>query len=68
MATTVREMIRLIENHGWYQVAQRGSHRQYKHDERRGRVTIAGKPNQVVPPGTLRSILKQSGLSREDLP
>jgi predicted RNase H-like HicB family nuclease len=40
---TVREIIRLIEQDGWYHVATRGSHRQYKHPRKPGRVTIAGK-------------------------
>jgi len=68
MATTVREMIRLLESHGWRQVGQRGSHRQFKHDSQPGKVTVAGKPNHEVPPGTLRNILRQAGLNREDLP
>jgi predicted RNA binding protein YcfA (HicA-like mRNA interferase family) len=41
----VRDVIRLIENDGWFQVAVRGSHRQYKHALKPGRVTIAGKPS-----------------------
>ncbi|MER0240067.1 type II toxin-antitoxin system HicA family toxin [Fulvimarina sp. MAC8] len=59
---TVREVIRQIEDDGWRQVAQRGSHRQYRHDEKPGRVTVAGKPSDDVSPGTLNSILKQAGL------
>jgi predicted RNA binding protein YcfA (HicA-like mRNA interferase family) len=59
---TVREVIRLLEADGWRQVATRGSHRQYKHDRKAGRVTVAGKPSEEVAPGTLNSILKQAGL------
>jgi len=40
----------------------KGSHRQFKHPTKRGTVTVAGKPNIDVPPGTLNSILKQAGL------
>jgi len=58
----VREVIRLIEADGWRLVATRGSHRQYKHAIRAGRVTIAGKPSDDVASGTLNSILKQAGL------
>ncbi|WP_159586596.1 type II toxin-antitoxin system HicA family toxin [Chelativorans xinjiangense] len=47
---------------GWYQVATKGSHRQYKHRNKAGRVTVAGKPSDDVAPGTLNSILKQAGL------
>jgi predicted RNA binding protein YcfA (HicA-like mRNA interferase family) len=58
----VRDVIRLLEREGWFLVATRGSHRQYKHPVRRGRVTVAGKPSDDLAPGTLNSILKQSGL------
>jgi predicted RNA binding protein YcfA (HicA-like mRNA interferase family) len=58
----VRDIIRLIEDDGWYLVATRGSHRQYKHPDKPGRVTIAGKPSDDMAPGTLNSVLKQAGL------
>jgi predicted RNA binding protein YcfA (HicA-like mRNA interferase family) len=58
----VRDIIRLIEDDGWYLVATRGSHRQYKHPNKPGRVTIAGKPSDDMAPGTLNSVLKQAGL------
>jgi predicted RNA binding protein YcfA (HicA-like mRNA interferase family) len=58
----VREAIRLIEGDGWFLVATRGSHRQYKHPTKPGRVTVAGKPSDDLAPGTLNSILKQAGL------
>lgn len=67
MPVRVRDVIKLIETHGWAQVAQRGSHRQFKHADKPGRVTVAGKPSQEVPTGTLRNILRQAGLSKEDL-
>ncbi|WP_366664082.1 type II toxin-antitoxin system HicA family toxin [Mesorhizobium sp.] len=43
---TVREVIRLLEADGWYLVATKGSHRQYKHKIKAGRVTVAGKPSE----------------------
>ncbi|TIV15825.1 MAG: type II toxin-antitoxin system HicA family toxin [Mesorhizobium sp.] len=52
----------MLEADGWYLVATKGSHRQYKHKIKAGRVTVAGKPSEEVAPGTLNSILKQSGL------
>jgi predicted RNA binding protein YcfA (HicA-like mRNA interferase family) len=58
----VREAIELIEADGWALVATRGSHRQFKHPTKPGRVTIAGKPSHDLAPGTLNSILKQAGL------
>ncbi len=61
----VRDAIRLIEQDGWYHVATRGSHRQYKHPRKLGRVTVAGKPSDDLAPGTLNSILKQAGLKEQ---
>ncbi len=61
----VREAIRLIEADGWFLVATRGSHRQYKHQTEGGRVTVAGKPSDDLGPGTLNSILKQAGLKEQ---
>jgi predicted RNA binding protein YcfA (HicA-like mRNA interferase family) len=58
----VRDVVRLIEDDGWIMVVVRDSHRQFKHPVKPGRVTVAGKPNDEVPPGTLNSILKQAGL------
>ena len=58
----VREAVRMIKDDGWFLVATRGSHRQYKHATKPGRVTIAGKPSDDLAPGTLNSILKQAGL------
>lgn len=58
----VREVLKLLADDGWQIVVTRGSHRQLKHPRKAGRVTVAGKPSQDVPPGTLNSILKQAGL------
>jgi predicted RNA binding protein YcfA (HicA-like mRNA interferase family) len=52
----VRDAIRLVEQEGWFLVATRGSHRQYKHRSKPGRVTIAGKPSGDLAPGTWNSI------------
>ena len=61
----VRDALALIERDGWYLVVTRGSHRQYKHPDKPGRVTIAGHPGDDLAPGTLNSILKQAGLKEE---
>lgn len=58
----VKEVIKLLEQDGWSQVRQRGSHRQFKHSTKVGTVTVSGKPNVDVPSGTLNSVLKQAGL------
>jgi predicted RNA binding protein YcfA (HicA-like mRNA interferase family) len=63
-ATTMkfRDVLKLLREDGWLLVVTHGSHRQFKHPNKRGRVTVAGKPGDEVPPGTLNSILKQAGL------
>lgn len=61
---TVRDVLKILESDGWRLVVTRGSHRQFKHPTKPGRVTVAGKPSDDLPPGTLNSILKQSGLKR----
>lgn len=58
----VREVLELLESHGWQVIRQKGSHRQLQHPTRLGTVTVAGKPGVDIPPGTLNSILKQAGL------
>jgi len=58
----IRDIIKRIEADGWFLVETKGSHRQYKHPEKPGRVTIAGHPNDDLAPGTLNSILKQAKL------
>ncbi len=58
----VREVLRVLREDGWIEVARRGSHRQLKHPHKRGRVTVAGKPSDDLAPRTLASTLKQAGL------
>lgn len=55
------ELIRKIEADGWYLVATRGSHHQFKHPTKSGRVTIP-HPKKDLPKGTVHNILKQAGL------
>ena len=62
----IRDIIRMLRQDGWYEVAQKGSHRQYKHPTKRGRVTIAGRGNDELAPGTLNSVLKQAGMKEND--
>jgi predicted RNA binding protein YcfA (HicA-like mRNA interferase family) len=60
----VRDIIKLIESDGWYIVVTKGSHRQYKHAKKPGRVTIAGHPSDEMAPGTMNSVLKQAQLKQ----
>ena len=58
----VRDIIKLIENDGWYRIKAKGGHRQYKHPVKRGRVTVPGQMNADLDKKTEKSILRQAGL------
>ena len=58
----VRQLIKMIQDDGWYLVRTRGSHRQFKHPTKLGTVTISGNMGLDVPKGRLNSVLKQAGL------
>ncbi|PYY15436.1 MAG: addiction module toxin, HicA family [Acidobacteria bacterium] len=60
----VREILRILEQDGWYLDRTKGSHRQFKHASKLGLVTVPGKSNDDLAPGTLNSILKQAGLKQ----
>lgn len=56
-----RDVIAALTDGGWQEVAQKGSHVQFKHPVKTGRVTVP-HPKRDIPVGTLKSIEKQSGL------
>jgi predicted RNA binding protein YcfA (HicA-like mRNA interferase family) len=58
----IRDILRLLIDDGWYLARTRGSHHQYKHPSKRGRVTVAGQPGDDLPRSMVNSILKQAGL------
>lgn len=58
----IRDVLRLLHGDGWRLVVVEGSHRQFTHPAKQGRVTVAGHPSAEVPPGTLNSIMKKAGL------
>jgi predicted RNA binding protein YcfA (HicA-like mRNA interferase family) len=62
-----RDVIAALRAAGWRHVATKGSHYQFKHPSRAGRVTVP-HPKRDIPVGTLRSIEKQSGLKLRGLP
>lgn len=68
MPLKVAEILELVRQDGWVEVAQRGSHRQFKHPSKPGRETVAGKPSSDLAIGTQMSILKQVGLSKPNTP
>ena len=60
----VRELLRRLHDDGWVIAGTRGSHRQFKHDDKPGLVTVPGKPGDDLAPGTYASILKQAGMKQ----
>jgi predicted RNA binding protein YcfA (HicA-like mRNA interferase family) len=57
-------MLKILQDDGWFLVTTRGSHRQFKHLVKVGRVTVPGKRGDDLAPGTLDSILKQARLKK----
>ena len=57
----VREVIRMLENDGWRKCYTKGDHRQYKHPDKPGKVTVRGKNNEDLNQFLLNSIWKQAG-------
>ena len=62
MPMKVREVIRLLAQHGWVEMRSKGSHRQFKHPAKPSLITVPGKTGKELSPGTLRDILKKAGL------
>jgi predicted RNA binding protein YcfA (HicA-like mRNA interferase family) len=58
----VREVIRLLQEDGWALVTKEGTHRQFKHTTKTGRVTVSGNLGDDMPKGTLASVKRQAGL------
>ena len=57
-----RDVIAKLEADGWFEVRQSGSHKQFRHPNKPGTVTVP-HPKKDMPIGTLKSIEKQAGLS-----
>jgi len=57
-----RDIVKLIEQDGWYWQRTKGSHRIYKHPTKPGSVVVAYHGTKDVPEGTVKSILRQAGL------
>ncbi|MBI3909372.1 MAG: type II toxin-antitoxin system HicA family toxin [Armatimonadetes bacterium] len=58
---TAREVIKRRTDAGWYEVRQSGSHKQFKHDQKPGLVTVPVHGSKDIPPGTLANIFRQAG-------
>jgi predicted RNA binding protein YcfA (HicA-like mRNA interferase family) len=63
----VREVVAVLKGDGWELVVMKGSHRQFKHPFKPGRVTVSGNLGDDMPKGTLASVIKQAGLQRHQL-
>jgi predicted RNA binding protein YcfA (HicA-like mRNA interferase family) len=61
-AYSSREIIKIITDDGWYEVDCRGDHHQFKHLSKPGKVTVP-PPKKSIPIGTVKSILKQTGIN-----
>jgi len=62
MPLRVREVIRLLEKHGWVEMRSWGSHRHFKHPDQPRVITVPGHDGKELAPGTLNAILKKAGL------
>jgi predicted RNA binding protein YcfA (HicA-like mRNA interferase family) len=58
----VREVIRLLEQHGWQEIRSKGSHRHFKRPGQSHVITVPGNLGKELAPGTLNAILKTAGL------
>lgn len=57
----VKEILKMLAADGWYLTDQNGSHRQYRHALKKGKVTVNAKPSDTLSQGVLSSIFKQAG-------
>ena len=57
----VKEIINMLTNDGWCLMTQKGSHRQFKHPTKKGKVTVAGKLSETLSQEILNSVFKQAG-------
>jgi len=64
----VRDVIKLVEEDGWYYTKTTGSHRHYKHPIKRGKVTIPGHPSDEMNPSVFNSVLKQAQINKRRKP
>ena len=58
----VRDVLKMLKSDGWILRNQEGSHRQFVHPDKPGKVTVAGHASDQMPPKTLKSIMKQADI------
>jgi predicted RNA binding protein YcfA (HicA-like mRNA interferase family) len=57
-----RDFTKMLREAGWQFEKQEGSHQKWIHPDKSSRVTVAGHPNDDIPAGTLKAMLRQAGL------
>lgn len=62
MPLKVREVVQLLQRHGWKEIRSKGSHRHFRHPSRPLLITVPGNDGKELAPGTLNAILKKAGL------
>lgn len=62
----VKDVIKQLEGDGWYLARTKGSHRQFKHPDKSGTVTVSGKLSVDMPIGTLKSVWRQAQIEEEN--
>lgn len=60
----VSQILKLLKKDGWYLDRTKGSHRQFRHPQKSGLVTVSGKPSDELAPGTQNSIFKQARFNK----
>ncbi len=61
MPVKVKDVLERLKEDGWELVNVEGSHRQFKHPTKPGKVTVSGKPSHDIAPGTYANIKRQAG-------
>jgi len=62
MPPKYREFRKQLKDEGWALKSQVGSHEQWEHSTKPGKVTVAGHANEDIPKGTYRKMKKQAGI------
>ena len=65
MPVKLKDVLARLKEGGWFEVGTEGSHRQFKHPTKSGKLTVAGKPSMDISPKTYSSIKKQAGWTKE---
>jgi predicted RNA binding protein YcfA (HicA-like mRNA interferase family) len=60
----IKQILKMLKNDGWYLDRTKGGHRQFRHPQKAGVVTVPGKASDELAPGTQNSIFKQAGLKK----